>query len=89
MPTFRTNGSCSREIIFDVDENNKLTSLKFLGGCSGYAQAMARILIGKDIEEIAKLFKGIQCRNNTSCPDQLSIALYQYSYSNKMKDTKL
>lgn len=78
MSTYRTKGSCSREIIFNVNNDNVLTDLKFLGGCSGNLQALAKLLTGKKIEEIIPLLKGIQCRNNTSCPDQLAIALTEY-----------
>lgn len=79
MATYRTKGSCSREIIFNVDENNILTDLKFLGGCSGNLQAVSRLVTGKNIDEIIALLKGIQCRNGTSCPDQLATALSEYS----------
>jgi uncharacterized protein (TIGR03905 family) len=78
MAIYRTRGSCSREIIFSVNENHELTSLKFLGGCSGNHQALTRLLIGKDINYIIGQLKGIRCRNNTSCPDQLSQALERY-----------
>jgi len=78
MATYRTKGTCSREIIYNVDSNNILTDLKFIGGCSGNLQAMSRLLVGKDIKEIISLLKGIQCRNHTSCPDQLAKALNEY-----------
>ncbi|MDR3217202.1 MAG: TIGR03905 family TSCPD domain-containing protein [Clostridiaceae bacterium] len=77
MPSFRTRGTCSREIIFTVD-NNVLTDLKFIGGCSGNLQAIARLSIGRDIDEIIDVMKNIRCRNNTSCPDQLAKALIDY-----------
>lgn len=78
MATYRTRGTCSREIIFSVDENNQLSDLKFLGGCSGNLQALSKILKGKVLNEIIPLIKGIQCRNGTSCADQLAIALEEY-----------
>jgi len=78
MATFRTKGSCSREIIFTVDEKDTLTSIKFLGGCSGNLQALARLLTGRNITEISSTLKGIQCKNGTSCPDQLAQALADY-----------
>lgn len=78
MAVYRTRGTCSREIIFSVDKDNKLTDIKFLGGCSGNLQAVAKLIIGKDINDIVSQLKGIQCRNGTSCPDQLSLALEEY-----------
>lgn len=77
MPSYFTKGSCSREIIFSV-QDNKLTDLKFIGGCAGNLQAICKLTIGRDINEIISLLKNIKCRNNTSCPDQLAKALEAY-----------
>ena len=35
MFTYNTKGTCSRQIIFDVDGENKIHNVKFIGGCSG------------------------------------------------------
>ena len=75
MFTYSTNGTCSRQIIFDVDNNNKIHNLKFIGGCNGNLQGVARLCEGKDIDEVEALLKGVICRNGTSCPDQLSKAI--------------
>ena len=40
METYKTTGTCSREIIFDV-QNNKIVSLKFIRGCAGNTQGVA------------------------------------------------
>lgn len=82
MPIYRTKGTCSREILFSV-ENNKLTDLKFIGGCSGNLQAIQRLCIGKSLDEIIPVLSGIKCRNDTSCPDQLARALSEYKEHNK------
>ena len=78
MAIYRTRGSCSREIFFSVNNDDVLTELKFLGGCSGNLQAVSRLVVGKKIDEIISTLKGIQCRNGTSCPDQLATALKDY-----------
>ncbi len=78
MAIYRTRGSCSREIIFSVNGEDVLTELKFLGGCSGNLQAVSRLVVGKKIDEVISALKGIQCRNGTSCPDQLATALEDY-----------
>ena len=77
MSTYRTRGSCSREIIFSV-ENDCIKNIKFLGGCSGNLQALAKLIVGMNIDEVIITFKGIQCKNCTSCPDQLASALIEY-----------
>lgn len=78
MPTYRTIGTCSREIIFSVDKDNVVTSVKYIGGCSGNLQGICKLVVGKKAEDVISLLKGIRCRGNTSCPDQLARALEQY-----------
>lgn len=78
MFTYTTSGTCSRQIVFEVDENNKIHNLKFIGGCNGNLQGVGRLCEGKDIDEIEALLSGVICRNGTSCPDQLSKAIAAY-----------
>lgn len=81
MFTYSTKGTCSRQILFDVDENNKMHNVRFIGGCNGNLQGIARLVEGKDIDEVEALLVGIRCRGNTSCPDQLSKAVTEYKES--------
>lgn len=75
---YRTSGTCSREISFDVVDN-KLTNVRFLGGCNGNLQGIGRLVEGMDIDEVIKKIEGINCgARPTSCPDQLARALKQY-----------
>ena len=83
MFTYYTSGTCSRQIIFDVDKDNKLHGLKFIGGCSGNLQGVARLCEGRNIDEVASALKGTLCRNGTSCPDQLAKAIEAYKESVK------
>ncbi len=78
MFTYSPTGTCSRQILFDVDQDNKMHNVRFIGGCGGNLQGIARLVEGKDIDEIQTLLAGIRCRNNTSCPDQLSRAIADY-----------
>ena len=82
MNIYRTMGTCSREIIYTVDENNILTSVKFVNGCSGNTQGISKLAVGRPIDEVINLLSGIQCRNGTSCPDQLAKALKAYKAEN-------
>ena len=79
MFIYATKGTCSRQILFDVDENNKMHNVRFINGCGGNLQGIAKLVEGKDIDEIESLLAGIKCRNNTSCPDQLSKAIGEYN----------
>ena len=77
MMVYKTRGVCSREIQFDI-EDNKVKSVKFIGGCQGNTQGVARLVEGMDVDEAIKRLSGIDCGGRgTSCPDQLSIALKQ------------
>ena len=78
MFTYSTRGTCSRQILFDVDENNKMHGVRFIGGCGGNLQGLARLVEGKDIDEVATILKGIRCKGDTSCPDQLARAIAEY-----------
>lgn len=80
MFVYATSGTCSRQIIFEVEEN-KLHGVKFIGGCSGNLQGVAKLVEGRDLDDVEKLLAGIKCRNNTSCPDQLSKAIAAYKKS--------
>lgn len=81
MFTYTTKGTCSRQILFEVDEENKLHGVRFIGGCSGNLQGISRLVEGKHIDEVESLLKGVLCRAGTSCPDQLSQAITAYKKS--------
>lgn len=75
--TYKTHGVCSREIHFEV-ENNKVTHVQFVGGCSGNTQGVSRLVEGMDVNEAIHRLEGIHCGPKpTSCPDQLATALKQ------------
>lgn len=82
MYSYKTRGTCSREILFDV-KDNILTDLTFIGGCAGNTQGVSKLAIGRNIDEVISLVKGIPCRGGTSCPDQLAKALELYKENNK------
>ncbi len=72
---YKTNGTCSKEIDFDIN-NNKISNVSFTGGCNGNLKAIASLVEGKDIDYVIEKCKGINCNNkNTSCADQLAQAL--------------
>lgn len=67
---------CSKQITFDLDEQNKLHNVKFLGGCPGNLLAIGKLVEGQDAEKIANILKGNDCGGRgTSCGDQFSIAI--------------
>ena len=75
---YKTQGTCSSQIMFEV-ENNKLKNVRFIGGCNGNLQGMSRLVEGMDIDEVIQRIDGIHCGpRSTSCPDQLARALKKY-----------
>ena len=77
MEEFKTKGTCSRKIYFNV-KNGILDYVEFVGGCKGNTQGVAKLAMNRPVEEVIGLLEGIQCRNHTSCPDQLAKALKEY-----------
>ena len=77
MQTYATKGTCSRQSLFDVIDG-KVYNVKFIGGCLGNLQGIARLVEGRDIDEVITTLKGVKCKGNTSCPDQLATALQTY-----------
>jgi len=77
METFVPKGVCSRKIYFEVKDNT-ITHCEFVGGCAGNTQGVAKLVVGRKVEDVIDILKGIQCRGGTSCPDQLSKALKEY-----------
>lgn len=72
---YQTQGVCPPEIHFEI-QGDILEDIHFVGGgCPGNAKLVSRLLAGKSIDEVLKQLKGIDCRNQTSCPDQLAIAI--------------
>ena len=75
--TYRTRGVCSSSIDIAI-ENGVIQSVQYHGGCSGNTQAIARLAVGMNIDDIIERLQGIVCRSGTSCPDQLAKALIDY-----------
>lgn len=71
-------GVCSMCVDFDVVDG-KVANVKFVGGCNGNTQGVARLVEGMDIDEAISRMEGINCNGRgTSCPDQLAEGLKQY-----------
>ena len=75
--TYKTKGTCSQQILFDVDDG-KLRNIEFIGGCNGNLQGISKLVDGMPIDEVIERLDGIHCgMKQTSCPDQLANALKQ------------
>jgi uncharacterized protein (TIGR03905 family) len=73
MYEFKTHGTCSRKIHFDIDPEGKLHDVSFEGGCNGNLKAIGIFAEGMDAREVAAKLKGVDCAGRgTSCGDQLA-----------------
>lgn len=76
MYTYKTVGTCSKQISFDIDENNKVHNVSFVGGCNGNLKAISKLIEGMDANKVIAILEGNLCgMRNTSCADQLAKAL--------------
>ncbi len=73
--SYKTCGTCSREIHFDID-GDVVRNVRFVMGCMGNTQGVARLVEGMTVDEAISRLQGIDCGGRgTSCPDQLAQAL--------------
>ena len=76
MYRFRPRGVCSQEMLVEVDEQGIVQSMQVYGGCSGNLQGISALVKGMPVQEVVQRLKGIRCGfKDTSCPDQLALAL--------------
>jgi len=74
--SYLTQGTCSKQIFLDIDEQGVIRDVQFVGGCNGNLQGISKLVIGMHGDEVVKKLKGIQCGTKpTSCPDQLCKAI--------------
>ena len=74
---YKTSGTCSQRIIFDIEEG-KVRNVTFLGGCNGNLKGIGALVEGMDVQDVISRLSGTTCGSKmTSCPDQLARALKQ------------
>ena len=82
---YKTSGTCSSQISYDVVEENGVEVVRIIvytGGCNGNLQGIGRLVEGLPVDEVIARLGGIRCGyKSTSCPDQLAKALLAYKAS--------
>jgi uncharacterized protein (TIGR03905 family) len=74
---YHTRDVCPPEIHFKINSGT-IEDIRFVGGgCPGNAQLVSRLLEGKPVADVLESLAGIDCRNGTSCSDQLASALHE------------
>ena len=76
--TYTTRGTCSQLIEVELDENDVIRDVVFIGGCNGNLQGIRQLVVGMKAEDVKQRLDGIRCGyKSTSCPDQLCRAIEQ------------
>ncbi len=87
--TYRTHGTCSRSITFDIN-GDVVTGVSFEGGCNGNLKAVSTLVDGMTVDQIERKLSGINCGyKGTSCGDQLAKAVraaYEETRCGEAKD---
>ena len=74
---YSTRGTCSRAIEVEL-EGETIKYVKFHGGCPGNLKGISQLVVGMNARDVIAKLKGTTCGyRDTSCPDQLSLALEQ------------
>lgn len=69
------HGTCSRKITI-TEDNGIVKKVEFLGGCPGNTQGVAKLCVGRNVDELITILEGTMCGSRgTSCPNELSKAL--------------
>ncbi len=74
--SYITSGTCSKLINLEVDDDNRISNISFVGGCNGNLKGICSLVKGMNIDEVKNKLNGICCGSKTtSCPDQLCRAI--------------
>lgn len=76
---YTPHGVCARNIHVELsDEGNTIEGVSFTGGCNGNLKAIGKLVAGQPVDRICELLAGNTCGpRNTSCADQLTLALHE------------
>lgn len=88
--TYKTKGGvCSRRICFQLEDDDIVKNIRFVGGCSGNTQGVSSLAEGMKAEELVRKLKNIKCGfKDSSCPDQLALAVEEALKNRKSTQPK-
>ncbi len=73
---YDTKGTCCRTIQIELNDDDTIHSVSFIGGCNGNLSGIGKLVEGMPADVVIEKLKGVTCGfKSTSCPDQLSHAL--------------
>lgn len=72
---YRPSGVCAVKMVIKV-EGDIIKNVEIIGGCPGNGVGVAKLCVGRTMDEVIDTLSGIDCRGRgTSCPDQLAKAV--------------
>ena len=75
---FEPKGICARQITIVLDDQDRVQDLSFVGGCDGNHKGLTALVRGMKTQEAMERLSGIKCGfKQSSCPDQVAVALRQ------------
>ncbi|MBO4279082.1 MAG: TIGR03905 family TSCPD domain-containing protein [Spirochaetales bacterium] len=75
---FEPKGICARHITIVLDDQDRVQDLSFVGGCDGNHKGLTALVRGMKAQEAMDRLSGIKCGfKQSSCPDQVAVALRQ------------
>lgn len=75
MFKYYPQGTCSQMMEVELD-GDTIKEVVVTGGCNGNLQGICKLIKGMNVDEAISKLEGIKCGfKDTSCPDQMSIAL--------------
>ncbi len=73
---YQNKGTCSVQTEVTLNPDHTIASVKVLGGCNGNLKGITSLLQGMKAEDAIARMQGLKCGyKNTSCPDQIALAL--------------
>lgn len=74
---YKPRGVCAQMMEIDIDDGI-VTDISILGGCNGNLKGISSLVRGMKAEDVIERLRGIRCgMKNTSCPDQIAIAIQE------------
>ena len=61
---YKTRGTCSTMIHFDLDENKCVHNLSFEGGCNGNLGGISKLVEGMPAQKVIDTLEGTRCGFN-------------------------
>lgn len=74
--TYRTQGTCSSQVDFELDSDSIVHDIAYTHGCNGNLKAIGILAEGLPAADVIEKLGGLRCGSRaTSCGDQLARAL--------------